>query len=149
MIENFEFNDIVLYSKGWLEHKGNTMIEDLSYLFGLKYGYRPKTEEEIAMLMLRVFDSVKEKLGNFDIVCQYHIFENEVRNKMRIMDVSRDMSIILVVRSVLQNLKRNEITLNKPHYGKHEYFRMGSLFGDNPISMTYAEMNRRAKKIFG
>lgn len=31
---------------------------------------------------------------------------------------------------------------------KKEYFRMGSLFGMNPISMTYTEMNRRTQKVF-
>ena len=55
------------------------------------------------------------------------------------------MAIIYLARGILQGLSRDEIKLKAPHYGKKEYFRMGSLFGENPISMTYTEMNRKAE----
>ena len=58
------------------------------------------------------------------------------------------MSVILVVHSILQRLGTNEIKLNPPVYGKKEHFRMGQFFGEYPISMTYTEMNRIARKVF-
>lgn len=43
---------------------------------------------------------------------------------------------------------REEIILKRPHYGKKEHFRLGNMVRDYPISMTYAEMNRIAKRTF-
>ena len=151
-VENFIFNDIVLYSKGWLYHKGD-LTDDLKYLFSQVYAYTSENESEIALKMLRVLDLLYQEL-ELPKDCAHkwlntHAeFEEEVRNRMWVQDISRDRSIILTVRSILQMLSQDEIKLNPPHYGKHEHFRMGSLFGTCPISMTYTEMNRKAKKAF-
>lgn len=62
MIENFKYNDIVLYAKGWLEHKGNDTCEDLAYLLGQMYGWSSTPDDEISMMMLRVFDCLIEEM---------------------------------------------------------------------------------------
>lgn len=154
MIENFRFNDIVLYCKGWYQTpEGEAMLDDLAYLFGEIYGWRPKTEEEIAHFMLIVLDNLFQeqdiKFKSDSWIYCFSGFSNEVKKKMRIYDCSYDMAIILTVRSILQHLSVDEIKLNKPVYGKGKHFRMGSLFTRLPLSMTYKEMNRRAAKIFG
>lgn len=151
-IENFRFNDIVLYCKGWLYKDGNT-LEDLQYLFSQIYGYVDKNEEAIAYKMLRVLDYLYEELElpqncSHKWLRTHAYFEEEVRKNMWIYNVSRDAAIIKTVRSILVDLSKDEIKLNPPHYGKHEHFRMGSLCGTCPISMTYAEMNRQVKRIF-
>ena len=153
MIENFIYNDIVLYCKGWYQTpEGDTMLDDLGYLFGKIYAWTPKTEEEIAHFMMRVLDKLYDEQGiRFDSeswINNFSGFHNEIKCNMRMYNCSFDMAIILVVHSILQRLDTNEIKLNPPVYGKKEHFRMGQFFGEYPISMTYTEMNRRAQQMF-
>lgn len=153
MIENFIYNDIVLYCKGWYQTpKGDTILDDLGYLFSKIYTWTPKTEEEIAHFMMRVLDKLYDEKGiRFDSeswINNFSGFHNEIKRNMRIYNCSFDMAIIWVVHSILQQLDRNEIKLNRPVYGKKEHFRMGQFFGEYPISMTYKEMNNRAIKMF-
>ena len=154
MIENFNYNDIILYCKGWYQTpEGDTMLDDLGYLFGKIYAWTPKTEEEIAHFMMRVLDKLWDEQGvKFDSESWIHNFSgfhNEIKRNMRMYNCSFDMAIIWVAHSLLQMLGREEIKLNRPVYGKKEHFRMGQLFGKYPISMTYKEMNNRAIKMFG
>ena len=144
MITNFEYNDIVLHCKGWYQ-KDDNLLEDLGYLFSQIYGWTPKTEADIAPMMLKVLDKLNSEMGKS--VSLYQVY-NEIHNRVNIQEVSNDMAIILYVRAILQGLSKDEIQLNPPHYGKKEHFRMGSLFGKTPISMTYTEMNRRAQRMF-
>lgn len=145
MIKDFMYNDIVLYCKGWYQ-KDDNMLEDLGYLFSKIYAWTPKTEKEIAPMMLRVLDEFNVKSGR-NIYSLYSFF-SELHKYMSLYDISLDKAIILYVRSILQSLSKDEIKLNAPHYGKKEYFRMGSLWGRLPISMTYTEMNRIANRMF-
>jgi hypothetical protein len=97
-------------------------------------------------MMLRVLDKInterERKITLYD-------FYNEVQRRINIYEISENRAIILYVRAELQGLSIDEIKLNAPYYGKKEYFRMGTLFGEiPPISMTYTEMNRRAQKMF-
>jgi hypothetical protein len=144
MVTDFIYNDIVLHSKGWL-YKNGDMLDELGYLFSKIYGWKPTTEKQIAPMMLKVLDELDVKVGRHRSLYQWF---SEIYNRMDLFDVSFDKAIILYVRSELQGLSKEQIKLNPPHYGKKEYFRMGSLFGENPISMTYTEMNRRAQKMF-
>ena len=75
MIENFVYNDIVLYCKGWYQTpKGDIMLDDLGYLFGKIYAWTPKTEEEIAHFMMRVLDKLwDEQCIKFDSESWIHI----------------------------------------------------------------------------
>lgn len=145
MIKDFKYNDIVLYCKGWYQ-KDDNMLEDLGYLFSKIYAWTPKTEKEIAPMMLKVLDEFNVKSGR-NIHSLYSFF-SELHKYVSLYDVSFDKAIILYARSILQGLSKDEIKLNAPHYGKKEYFRMGSLWGRLPISMTYTEMNRIANKMF-
>lgn len=155
MIKNFVYNDIVLYAKGWYQSKDGDIIKDLGYLFSKIYAYTARTEYEVARYMLRVLDSLyteKKIAFNGESLYSYTGFFNRIEMDSIVYKVSFDMAIILYVKSVLFDLKNDEIILNPPHYGKKEYFRLGNPFGRNPISMTYKEMNRivdkRFKKIY-
>jgi hypothetical protein len=154
MVKDFRFNDIVLYSKGWLRSKNekDNMIDELGYLFSEIYGFEVSGEKEIARLMLRVIDVLYEEMGiKFDserngrFNNSFQSFFNEINNRMWLMSTSLDMAVILWAKSKLFELTLNEIKLNKPHYSKKGHFRIGSL----PISATYKEMNKMAKKMFG
>jgi len=152
MIKDFIYNDIVLYCKGWYQSEEGNVLKDLGYLFSKIYAWTPKTEEEVARMMMRVLDNLYQKKAiSFNAESPYCFcgFMQEVKRRMWLYQESFDMSIITYVRSVLMGLSKNEIMLNPPHYGKKEHFRMGSLFGEKrPMSMTYTEMNRIAQKAF-
>lgn len=152
VLKNWIYNDIVLYSKGWYQSSKGDLIEDLGYLFSQVYAWTPKTEGEVARMMLRVLDKLySEGIIEFNSEgpnC-YSRFFDEIGRDMSILNISFDRAIILYVKSRLFELTDKEIELNPPHYGKKEHFRLGSTFGDrNPISMTYKEMNRIVKKVF-
>ena len=148
MITNFLFNDIVLYCKGWYQTpKGDTMLDDLGYLFSKIYAWTPKTEEDIAHFMVIVLDRLysEMKLEHND---SFSKLFGEINRNIRLYQCSFDMAIILYVHSILQRLSTDEIKLNAPHYDKKEHFRLGMLMGEYPISQTYTEMNRIAQKAF-
>jgi len=152
MIKNFTFNDIVLYAKGWYE-RSEDIVADLGYLLSKIYGWAPKREHDVAMMMLRVLDKLYIELDlPRDTSARWYAshfqFEEEVEHRMSLYEYSRDKAIITLVLCILQELEMSEIELNAPHYGKKEHFRMGCLFGKNPISMTYKEMNKRAEQMF-
>ena len=148
MITNFLYNDIVLYCRGW--YKRNSIIEDLSYLFSKIYGWAPTTENEVALMMLKVIDKLYEELEiKFSMSSGYYSLFNEAYRNMKIYDYSIDMGIIYACKDILLNLPKDKIKLNCPHFGKNEHFRLGMLFGEYPISQTYAEMNRIAQKNLG
>ena len=152
MVRDFIFNDIVLYAKNWYEHSEN-IVDDLSYLFNRIYAWKPKNEKEVARFMLRAIDKLYDEMG-LKFESKYHgrflnscaAFSEEIDNRQWLYNCSRDMAIILWALSVFVGLSKDEIKLNKPHYGKKEHFRLGCIFGKRPISMTYKEMNRIASK---
>ena len=156
-IENFLYNDIVLYSKGWFVSKDDVVWEDLAYFFYKIYGFPPKTESEVALLMLLVLEKLHQKL-ELDrdpekvpacwLSTPYRL-EQEVRKLMLFYDWNRDRATIQAVLHVLHTLSNEEIKLNRPVYSKKIPFRLGGSFTKFPISMTYAEMNRKAIKMFG
>jgi len=151
MIENWTYNDIVLYSKGWYKSHGD-MVEDLAYLFSKIYGWEPTSEEEVARMMLRVIDRLYEaKEVKFSADAYMKSFEylfNEVNNKMKFYNISYSLAVIQICLSILFELENTEIKLNPPHYGKKEHFRLGGFGHNYPISMTYTQMNRIANKWF-
>ena len=156
MIENFTYNDIVLYSKGWYERSEN-ICDDLGYLISQVYAYYPTREDEVSMYMLIVLDRLYDELQKDGVDIRlngrwygsHKRFEEEVRHRMNLYEWSRDMAIISLVLCILQGLSKDEIKLKKPVYGKKCHFRMGQLFGGKfPISMTYTTMNKIADKAF-
>ena len=152
-IENFLYNDIVLYSKGWFCSKENIVWKDLAYFFSKIYAFPPKTENEVALLMLLVLGKIHqeleldrnpEKVPACWLSTPYRL-EEEIRKSMLLHDFNRDRATIQVVLNVLQTLSVKEIKLKRPVYSKKFPFRLDR----TPISMTYTEMNRRAMKMFG
>ena len=152
-IENFFFNDIVLYSKGWYCFKENIVWKDLAYFFSKIYAFSPKTESEVALLMLLVLEKLHqeleldrdpEKVPACWLSTPYRL-EQEIRKKMLFLDCNRDSATIRAVLSVLSKLSKEDIKLKRPVYSKKFPFRLDRTH----ISMTYPEMNKRAIEIFG
>ena len=149
MITNFIFNDIVLYAKGWYEKID--LYEDLGYLLSKIYGWIPKRDDELAYFMLDILERIYEaqdKKFSSGYLCSFASFWNEVNRYADIYECTYNRAIILLVLGRLQELSKEEIKLNPPHFGKKEHFRMGMLFGEWPKSMTYKEMNNRVAKLF-
>lgn len=156
-IENFLYNDIVLYAKGWYRSKENIVWKDLAYFFSKIYAFPPKNESEVALLMLLILEKLHKELNlNRDpekvsarwLSTPYQL-EQEIRRIMLLYDYDRDRATIQAVLHVLHTLSNEEIKLNRPVYSKKFPFRLGGSFTKYPISMTYAEMNRTAIKMFG
>ena len=151
-VTDFRYNDIVLYSKHWYEHSDD-IVDDLGYIFSKIYAFTPKTEHAVARMMLQALDCLYKEL-DIPNDCPgrwyntHFLFEDEVDTRMSILNVSRDMAVILLVLNIFSTLSKEEIRLNCPVYGKKEHFRMGSMFGHSNLSMTYKEMNRIAKQTF-
>lgn len=152
-IENFLYNDIVLYSKGWFCSKEGIVWKDLAYFFSKIYAFPPKNESEVALLMLLILgklhqefelDRDPEKVPACWLSTPYRL-EEEIRKSMSLHDFNRDRATIQVILNVLQTLSIKEIKLKRPVYSKKFPFRLDR----TPISMTYTEMNRRAIKMFG
>lgn len=156
-IENFLYNDIVLYSKGWYRSKENIVWKDLAYFFSQIYAISPKTESEISLLMLLVLEKIHKE---FELsrnpeqvsarwMATPYLLEQEIRKSMQLYNFNRDRATIQVVLHVLYTLSKEEVKLKRPVYSKKFPFRLGGCFTKYPISMTYAEMNRKAIKMFG
>lgn len=152
-IENFLYNDIVLYSKGWFCSKEGIVWKDLAYFFSKIYAFPSKNESEVALLMLLVLEKLHkefeldrdpEKVPACWLSTPYRL-EQEIRRIMLLYDYDRDRATIQAVLNVLQTLSIKEIKLKRPVYSKKFPFRLDR----TPISMTYTEMNRRAMKMFG
>lgn len=152
-VENFRYNNLVLYCKGWYKRDEN-ILTDLGYIFSQIYGWTPTDEKDIAYMMLRALDCYYDERGiNFDTeACDrnFSSFYQSVNNRMRLSkDMSFEMGIILHVMSKFSMLSKNEIKLIPPHYGKKEHFRMGWYFkGDLGPSATYTFMNKIAQNVF-
>ena len=154
-IENFTFNDIVLYAKGWYQCSDN-ICDDLGYFFSKVYWVSNNNEGHIAMLMLRLLDDIYNKLslnrnperlaGKW--LATHTQFECKVSHLMDLYNYNRHQAIIHAVLGVLNSMTCDEIKLNPPVFGKKEKFRLGCIGHNYPISQTYKEMNRIAKKCF-
>lgn len=148
-IKDFIYNDIVLYAKGL--YKKVDLYEDLGYLLSKIYGWTPKRDDELAYFMLDILERIYEaqdKKFSSGYLCSFASFWNEVNRYADIYECTYNRAIILLVLGRLQELSKEEIKLNPPHFGKKEHFRMGMLFGEWPKSMTYKEMNNRVAKLF-
>lgn len=156
-IENFLYNDIVLYSKGWFSSKEDIVWKDLAYFFSKIYAFSPENESGVALLMLLVLEKLHqeleldrdpEKVPACWLSTPYRL-EQEIRRLMLFYNFGRDRATIQAVLHVLHKLSTEEIKLKRPVYSKKFPFRLGGYFTKYPISMTYKEMNRKAIKMFG
>lgn len=151
IIENFRYNDIVLYCKGWYYKDGN-MLEDLGYLFSKIYGWVPTDVKDIAYFMLRAYTTYLYESGqthNYDAFNDSIAnFQRNINDYMRLYECDFNMACIKWVRSFFVQVDVKTIKLNRPVYGKKCYFRLGPCDANKGISMTYKHMNDIAIKTF-
>ena len=156
IIENFQWNDIVLFSKGWYESTDDLFYDvEQSIRKNNNYQYFEKrmSEERVIMWLFKALDEVyehlteKDKKNNFWLV-SHSSFYDKVNNKQILFVVSLNKAIVLTILEIFLQMDNKMIKLNKPVYKKGER-RLGTSFGHKyPISMTYKHMNDIATKIF-
>lgn len=157
MIENFEYNDIILYCKGHLIRKDivqnrkkvtdEDIVKDLGYIFSKIYGLCDLTEDDIAYFMLHVLDVYYDKAYiRFDSEIKdknFSTMHQDIINYMRYDKLSYSMACIYWVMRIFKwKIDMSTIKLNPYHYSKNKIFR-----ARGPISMTYTEMNDRQQKL--
>lgn len=159
MIENFEWNDVVLTCKGWYESCGD-VVTDLAIAIeqndnrSIYFKDKGNACEVASVLMNSVIPSYWEKLSESEKQKPCNLYKSsefyqKIKWKMDVLKCSFDMAVIYAVHDVFCNhVTRDNIKLNKPIYGRGRR-RLGSLFGDKyPISMTYKHMNDIASRMF-
>ena len=154
-ITDFPFNDIVLYAKGWYERTDN-VFEDIKKCIKQDNHYNVwdgMSKRDICSLMLRCLDKIYSYLDEDDKKCQRWLYSHaafleKIEHNMNFYGNTYEEAIVYAVLSILAELTIDEIELKAPKYGKG-YRRIGGMFTDYPISMTYKEMNKIAQKAFG
>lgn len=149
-IENFRFNDVVLYAKGWYEHSEDFMKDLDKYIRMNENYYYPRKMSEIDIMdyMLIALDIVYRHCTPEELKynCLYHshaVFLEKVRRNQAIYKVNFEHAVCLIVYSILQGLSTEQIKLNAPRYDKRHRYG-GGLFSRGPKhGMTYKEMYRR------
>lgn len=157
-IRNFEFNAVVLYSKGWYGiTTENDFMELVARLIKLDDAYcTPKNmnNETIATYMLIALDKIHQHLDEDDRRCGRWLcsplrFYEEVNRQMRICDCTREEAIVLSVLNVMMMLSNDEIDLNLPKYGKGlPRYTGGKFSGKDWHSITYTYMEKNARNFF-
>lgn len=158
MIENFRYNDIILYCKGHLIRKdiiksghikvtNDDIIKDLGYLFSEIYGLCNLEESDIAHFMLRALDVYYKEAGvNFESETKDRNFatmHQDITNFMKFDKLTYNQACIRWVMSIFRwKIDMSTIELNPYHYAKNKLFR-----ARGPISMTYTDMNNRQQKL--
>ena len=155
-IENFQWNDIVLYSKGWYESTDDLFYDvEQSIRKNNNYQYFEKrmSEERVIMWLLKALDEIYKHLTEEDKKCHFFFvshssFYDEVNKKQHLFGIPRNEAIVLTILEIFLKMDNKMIKLNKPVYKKGER-RLGGSFGHKyPISMTYKHMNDIATKFF-
>lgn len=161
-VKDYEWNDVILYSKGWYETCGN-LYEDLARCIrenGNRLLTPPNREDAlrnfVVTWMLHIFDDLTGKLseaGNHkgSRLGTHSAFYEETRRRMYFHGEDEDEAICRTVLDFMLMLDRHDIKLERPVYGRGRR-RIGRHlmdFKDNPMSMTYKEMNRIADRSFG
>jgi hypothetical protein len=154
-IENFQWNDVVLFSKGWYVTTGDLFHDmELSIRENKNYCYidRKMTEREVIHWLFKILDDFYEYLTEEEKKCRRFLvshlaFMEEVNRREDLYRISRNKAIVLTIMNIFLLLNKEEIILNKPVYCKGRR-RIGGAFCRYPISMTYKHMNDIASKIF-
>ena len=154
-ITNFRFNDIVLYAKGWYQRTDN-IFEDIKKCIEEDNYYNvwnKMSERDICSVMLKCLDNIYEYLDDNDKkngrwLYKHSAFLDKIEHNMKFWGNTYEEAIVYTILSILGELSVDEIELKKPKYGKGRR-RLGGMFNDYPISMTYKEMNKIAQKTFG
>ena len=153
-LEDWRFNDLVLYAKGWYEHKD--LVEDMKHIFKTVYGYIPSTKHELAIMMFRVIDILRDHLEPGECYWWTSLvsLDNQITHNICIYDEDRDEATIHAVLSILTEIEASVLCIKKPVYGKKMYFRKGpGIFATHEDvrksrTKTYKQMNKEASRFF-
>lgn len=153
-ITDFPFNDVVLYSKGWYIRTDN-IFDDIKKCIEEDNIYNTwdnMSPRDICSYMLRCLDKIYTYLDDNDKrngrwLYSHAAFLDKIEHNMKFYNKTYEEAIVCTVLSILSELSVDEIELKKPKYGKGRR-RMGGMFQNYPISMTYTQMNKIAKKFF-
>lgn len=153
--DKFHFNDVVLYAKCWYERTDN-VFEDLKKClehdnkYNIWPGIKPR---DICKYMLMCLEEIysfldeDDKKNNFWL-CSHSSFLDQIEHRIHFYENTYEEAIVYTVLGILRCLTKEQIELIPPKYGKGMR-RIGCMFrNEMPKSMTYAEMNRMAKKMF-
>jgi hypothetical protein len=163
-IENFRFNDLVLYCKGWYEaywertserNNKDMFFADLERAIKMNkdYWYPDKmSKDEVIGYLLKALDLIYTYLDDEDKrngrwLCSHKAFRDETKKYMSLYNIDEEYAIALMIHGILQCMSKDEIKLNKPVY-KRGSWRLGRCDDKPSISMTYKYMNSRASKMF-
>lgn len=149
-IENFRFNDVVLYAKGWYEHTNNFMKDLEKYIrMNNDYWYPAEMSDiDIMNYMLKALDIVyahcdAEELKTHFLYHSHGAFLERVRYKQNFFNISFEYAACMIVYGILQGLDRSQIELNAPRYDKKHRYGGGFFSKKSTHGMTYKEMYRR------
>lgn len=150
VIENFRFNDVVLYSKGWYAHSGDFMKDLEKHIRQNEdYWYPEKmTDTDIMNYMLKALDIIyehctTEELKNRSLYHSHAAFLEKIKYDQHFYNISFEYAVCSLVYGILQGLTNEQIKLNRPKYNKKHRFGFGLWKEGNNPGMTYKEMNRR------
>ena len=165
-IKDFEWNDLVLYSKGWYENYSSNEDEffaEIEKVIRLNENRFYERKMRKATIMHFLF-SAHEQIISHLTECEREIphwcatpkyFYDRVKEFMWRAEtfygnmVSTDYACARVIIQVMSELTNDQIEFKRPVYGKGR-LRIGSMFGGRrPISLTYTQMNREAERSFG
>ena len=165
-ITNFEWNDLVLYSKGWYDNNTNTeheffnRIESIIKMNTNRSYYDKMQRDEIMGMLFNAHNQIISHLNDEERKTPFWCatpayFYEAVKDWMRRADwyynekISLDYASARVILDIMSNMTTEQIELRKPVYGKGK-MRIGTMFGkQRPISLTYTQMNREAEQVFG
>ena len=151
-IENFRFNDLVLYSKGWYESSGDFYADLEKYIrMNDDYYYDPKpfSETTLVRYMTKALEAVldyytedEKKNSQYASISKFFDLAN---HNMWLYNTNFNGGVIYTIYGFLQGLDKNQIKLTPPVYGKGRP-RYGGW--EKKQGMTYKQMNNIVKKFF-
>ena len=151
-IENFRFNDLVLYSKGWYESSGDFYADLEKYIrMNDDYYYGPNPFDEITLVkyMTKALDEIMkhytESEREYNRYASHNGLFELANHNMWLYNTNFYGGIIHAIYGFLQGLDKTQIKLIKPVYGKGRP-RYGGWEKKN--GMTYKHMNDIADRMF-
>lgn len=162
-IKNFEWNDLMLYSKGWYESTGNLAADvaiclekNENRMIRVRNKMSEESKKYVAKLLMDVVmpsfyklmaDDKDIMLGRATSPSSSHFYE-------RISEIMRwdekttfHDAVIYDCVTIFRYIPKSKIKLNKPVYGKGRR-RISGILHTYPKSTTYKTMNRIASKFF-
>ena len=165
-IKDFEWIDLVLYSKGWYENYSSNEdeffaeVEKVIRLNENRSYERKMRKATIMHFLLSAHEQIISHLSESERTSPHWCatpkrFYERVKEFMWRAEtfygntVSMDYACARVIIQVMSELTNDQIEFKRPVYGKSR-LRIGSMWGERrPISLTYTQMNREAEKCFG